>query len=96
MYQNWAVIAAFAFLYSAVAGKLERTPVSGAIVFIIFGLVFGPLGLGLVNLDVSAETLKTLVEITLALVLFIDAANADLAELRRSFKRKLLCRPRLF
>ncbi len=86
MYQNLAVIAAFVFLYSVVAGKLERTPISGAIVFIVFGFAFGPLGLGLVNLDVSAETLKTLVEITLALVLFIDAANADLGELRRSFK----------
>lgn len=86
MYENWAIIAGFIFLYSVLAGKLERTPVSGAVVFVLCGFAFGPLGLGWIDLDISTETLKTLVEITLALVLFIDAANADMDELRRSFR----------
>ena len=34
----------------------------------------------------SAEGLRTLAELTLALVLFTDAANADLAVLRRGFR----------
>ncbi len=29
MYQNLAILAAFAFVYSAVAGRLEKTPISG-------------------------------------------------------------------
>lgn len=86
MYENWAVIAAFVFLYSVVAGRIERTAINGAIVFIGFGLIFGPLGLGFLTLNVSADTLKTLVEMTLALVLFVDAAQADLGVLRRSFR----------
>ena len=40
MYENWAVIAAFVFLYSVVAGRIERTAISGAIVFTGFGLIF--------------------------------------------------------
>ena len=50
VYQNLAVIAGFAFVYSAVASRLERTPVSGPLVFVIFGFVVGPSGLGFIDL----------------------------------------------
>jgi NhaP-type Na+/H+ or K+/H+ antiporter len=73
-------------LYSVVAGRIERTAISGAIVFVGFGLIFGPLGLGFLTLNVSEDTLKTLVELTLALILFVDAAHADLGVLKRSFR----------
>ena len=84
MYQDLAILAVFVFLYSISAGRLERTPVNGAIVFAAFGLAFGPLGLGLLSLDVEAEGLRTLAELTLALVLFTDAANADFGVLKQS------------
>ncbi len=85
MYENIAILAAFVFLYSIISGKLERTPINGALVFIIFGLAFGPLGLGLLNLKVGAEGMRTLAEMTLALVLFTDASNANLGVLKKSF-----------
>jgi len=84
MYQNLAMLTAFVFLYSIAGGRLERTPISGAIVFTAFGLAFGPLGLNLLSLQVTAEALRTLAELCLALVLFTDAANADLTVLRKS------------
>jgi NhaP-type Na+/H+ or K+/H+ antiporter len=86
VYENLAILAAFVFLYSVTAGGWERTPVSGALVFTLFGLVFGPLGLGLLTLDVGAEGLRGLAELSLALVLFTDASNADLRVLRTSFR----------
>jgi NhaP-type Na+/H+ or K+/H+ antiporter len=82
-YQTLAVLAAFAFLYSVVASGLERTPINGALVYLFAGLACGPYGLGLVELNVEAEGVKGLAEFTLALVLFSDAANSDLAVLRR-------------
>jgi len=85
MYGRLAILAAFAFVYSVVASRLEKSPVSGAIVFLAFGLVTGPTGLGWLELDVRSETLQTVAEWTLALVLFTDSATADLATLRRSF-----------
>lgn len=85
MYQTVAVLFAFAFVYSLVAGRLERTPVAGALVFTAFGLAVGPIGLNLLTLDVHAQGLRTLAEMTLALVLFTDAANADLKVLRLSY-----------
>ncbi|MGB5453349.1 MAG: cation:proton antiporter [Sedimenticolaceae bacterium] len=86
VYLDMAVLAAFVFVYSIVGGALERTPVNGAIVFASLGLVFGPLGLGLLTLNVDAEGLRTLAELTLALVLFTDASNADLGVLKKSFR----------
>jgi NhaP-type Na+/H+ or K+/H+ antiporter len=84
MYWNLAVLAGFVFLYSVFAGRLERTLVGGAITYIAFGMVSGTPGLGILQLDVHAEGLRLLAELTLALVLFTDAANADLGVLRRS------------
>ncbi len=92
MYEQLAILAAFVFLYSVTAGGWERTPINGAFVFTAFGLVFGPLGLGLLTLDVDAEGIRTLAEVTLALVLFTDASNADLGVLKKSIQipRRLL------
>jgi NhaP-type Na+/H+ or K+/H+ antiporter len=82
-YQILTVLAAFAFFYSIVASRLERTPVSGAVVYLFVGLLCGPYGLGIIELDVDGEGLKRLAEFTLALVLFSDSANADLSVLKR-------------
>jgi len=83
MYTNLAVLAIFALFYSLVAGRLERTPISGPIVFLSFGLLAGPLGLGWLELDVDNHGLRVLADMTLALVLFIDAANANKSVLRK-------------
>jgi len=82
-YQVLTVLAAFAFFYSVVASRLERTPISGALVYLLAGLVCGPYGLKLIDLDVGAEGVKGLAEFTLALVLFSDSANSNLAVLRK-------------
>ncbi len=83
MYEPLAILAAFALVYSVLAGRVERTWISGPMVFIGFGCLVGPRGLGLLTLTPDAETLKSLAELTLALVLFTDAAGADLGVLRR-------------
>lgn len=82
MYVNLAILAVFAFIYSAIAGRVERSMVSGPIVFLLFGLISGPFGLGILNLDVDHQETRAIVDITLALILFIDAANADRGILR--------------
>ena len=63
VYQNLAIFVVFIFLYSILEGGLERTPVSGAIVFTAFGLLFGPLGLGLLKLQVDEEFLRALAQL---------------------------------
>jgi len=86
MYIELAVLALFIFCYSMVAGRLERAATSGPIVFVVAGLLMGPLGLGWFDGDISRTGLRVLADLTLALILFIDAANADLAILKRQFR----------
>jgi NhaP-type Na+/H+ or K+/H+ antiporter len=84
MYENLAVVAAFAFLYSAVAGRIERSMVTGPILFIAFGVICGPFGFGILGEDIDSIEIRVVADITLALILFIDASNADLKILSRN------------
>ena len=77
MYQNAALLAAFLLIYSAIAGRVERSLISGPIVFTRLGVILGPDGLGVLRIDIGGEGLRVLAELTLAMVLFTDAANAD-------------------
>jgi len=83
MYQNAAVLAGFALLFSAVSGGVARSWLSGPIVFTAAGFVLGSDLLGVVDLEVSAEGLRLLAEGALAMVLFTEAANADFDLLRQ-------------
>ncbi len=86
MYETLAVLGFFAFLYSLFAGGIERTWISAAIVFTLFGLIVNPSGLNILPLAADKETIKTLAELTLALVLFTDAAGANIGILRHVSK----------
>ena len=84
MYQNIAILALFILVYSSVAGRVERSWLSGPILFTVFGLLIGPVGLELLSFKSDKETIRTLAELTLALVLFTDAAGADMGVLRKA------------
>lgn len=81
-YQILTVFAAFAFIYSLVASRLEKTPVNGALVYVLAGMLVGPDLLGLINLSIEGETVSRLAEIALAICLFTDSSNANLTVLR--------------
>lgn len=84
MYENLALLAAFVLVYSSIAGAVDRTWVSGPIIFTGFGLLIGPVGLDLLTLEVDLEFIRGLAEITLAMVLFTDAAGANMSVLKKT------------
>jgi NhaP-type Na+/H+ or K+/H+ antiporter len=86
MYIELAIFALFVFCYTLVSGRLERAPASGPIVFVAAGFLMGPMVLAWFDGDVSRTELRVLADLTLALILFIDAANADLAVLKQQFR----------
>ena len=88
-YWNLLWLAGLILIFSTVAGRVERTWISGPMLFTGLGLLLGPLGLDLLELPIDGEMLRRLAELTLALVLFSDAANADLPVLRRSARLPL-------
>ena len=84
MYETLTLLAGFVLLYSAVAGAVERTWISGPIIFTAFGLLIGPVGFNLLSLETDRETIRSLAEVTLAMVLFTDAAGADMGVLKKN------------
>ena len=84
MYETLAVLALFIMVYSSVAGAVERRWVSGPIVFTCFGLLVGPAGFALLDWETDRELIRNLAEVTLAMVLFTDAAGADVRVLKNT------------
>jgi NhaP-type Na+/H+ or K+/H+ antiporter len=82
---EWSLaIVALALLgVAAVSRRLVGTPVTAAMVFVAFGVLVGPRVLDGVDLSSKSESVRTLAEATLALVLFSDASRVNLGELRR-------------
>ena len=78
----FAAIAAVLFAVALVSGPLAKSPITPPMVFAALGAVLGPLGLGLITIDISHGAVELLAEITLAVVLFSDAARIDLHNLR--------------
>jgi len=80
-----AVLLAMAFLgYALLSRRIGRSMVTGPMLFAALGLVIGPQVLGWVELEVSNRVIHALAEITLVVVLFTDAASADLGALTRA------------
>ncbi|MDW4498179.1 cation:proton antiporter [Sulfitobacter sp. D35] len=85
MYDQLAVLATFVFLYSLVSKSLEQTVVSGPMIFVTAGFLMGPSALGWFPGDNPDTLMRILADLTLALFLFIDAANANLRVLRERY-----------
>jgi NhaP-type Na+/H+ or K+/H+ antiporter len=82
IYQNLTLIAGFLLLYSIFAGRFESRLVNGPLMFLSVGVLLGPAVLDILHLSVDGPGLRLLAELTLAIVLFTDAANANLVVLR--------------
>lgn len=86
MHSLIAVIAILAFLYSIIAGRIERSFVSGPIIFVAAGIILGPLGLDWFHGPETRNDLRLMADLTLVLILFSDAANANLTTLKSRIK----------
>jgi NhaP-type Na+/H+ or K+/H+ antiporter len=86
VYSELAVVAIIAFIYSVVAGRVERSAITGPIVFVVVGFLIGPFGTGWIQPDLGNADLRLLADLTLALILFIDAAGADLKVLKQHIR----------
>ncbi|WP_323793622.1 cation:proton antiporter, partial [Nocardioides sp.] len=76
------LIAAAIFGFALFSRGADRSMITAPMVFTAVGLAVGGEGLGLFDLDLEGEAASILVEATLVLVLFTDAARIDLTKLR--------------
>lgn len=81
---TWAlpVIAGVLLAFAAVSGRVAGTPVTAPIIFTLGGLLFGATAVGVIDVESTAETVRLLAEVTLALVLFSDASKVNASTLR--------------
>ncbi|MBZ2195869.1 cation:proton antiporter [Occultella gossypii] len=74
------LIVASVLAYAITARRLERVGITAAMVFVAIGVVLGESGTAIVPVDPDAPWLLSVAEITLALLLFSDAARLRLRE----------------
>jgi|SRR5271165_2071135 len=77
-----AVIAACIILWGVFSTWLERYNITAPIAFVVMGLLVTHEPLNLMHINLESATLRYVAELTLALVLFTDAARVNLRKLR--------------
>jgi sodium/hydrogen antiporter len=80
-----AIVAAALLAVAGVSRRLTGTPVTPAMVFVLIGVLVGPLVLDDVTASPTGSTVRTLAEATLTVVLFADASRIKPRVLRREY-----------
>ncbi len=70
------------FLFGLVSKASERWYVTGPMVFVIVGVLVGPLGFELFAMHATSDSVKLIAEVTLMLILFTDATMINPEALR--------------
>jgi len=81
----FGLIAGVLVVSALAAGLVERAPLSFPMLFLGLGFLLGGRGLQLVSIGLDSRVLEVVAIATLALVLFLDAINLELTELRRDW-----------
>ncbi|HXY28561.1 MAG TPA: cation:proton antiporter, partial [Acidimicrobiales bacterium] len=79
-----AVVSACIVLWGLVSARLERWDVSAPIAFVVLGLVVTHGPTGILHFSLHSATIRSVAELTLALVLFADASRVNVRLLRAS------------
>jgi len=64
----------------------NRTVLSSAVLFLVFGFVAGPAGLGLVTIDIDSALVSQISELALFAILFSDGLKVGWQDLRRAWR----------
>lgn len=81
----FAIVAVVLTLSALAAGLVERAPLSFPMIFLGLGFLLGPVGLDVMDINLHSPILETVATLTLALVLFLDAVNLEVARERREW-----------
>jgi sodium/hydrogen antiporter len=77
-----AVVSACVIVWGLVSARLERWDVTAPIAFLVLGLGAANGPVALIHVNLHASDIRSLAEITLALVLFADASRVNVKALR--------------
>lgn len=77
-----AVLALVVLGWAALSDRFARWNITGPLVFVVTGFLMGNPFWGPLTVDVNAPSVHAIAEMTLALLLFSDAARVDMTKLR--------------
>ncbi|MEM8505941.1 MAG: cation:proton antiporter [Cyanobacteria bacterium P01_D01_bin.1] len=85
-----AAVAIFVLAFGSLSRRLERSIITPPMAYVIYGLLIGPVALGLTSgISLSNETIRVLAESALAVVLFTDASRIQFGRLEAGYKLPL-------
>jgi len=71
--------------FGLVSARAGRSPITAPMVFVTAGVLVGPGVLDIVEVSINSEVVQLLAEITLVLILFVDASTISLKALRSEY-----------
>ncbi|HEX6148553.1 cation:proton antiporter [Nocardioides sp.] len=80
---TFAVLMLLVLAWAVTSYRLAKVNITGALVFTVAGYLLGNPTWGALTVDVETSSIHLLAELTLALLLFSDAARVNLSQLRR-------------
>src|ERR687886_3002689 len=89
----FALIGTVLVLSAMMSGIIERAPVSFPMIFLGLGFLLGPRGLDVIRVDPHNPALEAIAILSLSFVLFLDAVNLQLGELRHDWLLALCSLP---
>ena len=72
------------FIYGIFSKLAERSPITGPMFFMVVGILVSPVGLDLFELHFRAAETKNIAEITLIIILFVDASMIEFSKLGKT------------
>ena len=81
--QTALVLIALVFCYALVSGLIRRWYVAPALIFVLLGMALGPFGLSLLDAGPGTEGYTVLAQVTLTVILFVQASRLDLGSAMR-------------
>src|SRR3712207_3205773 len=81
-----AIVGVVIIIAALISGAIERSNLPQVAVFLGVGAVLGPAGLGILDIGLDSPVLRVVATLSLALVLFTDAVQLNINEVRRHWK----------
>ena len=78
------VLSAVAIVFALTSRRLERWSIGGPVLFLVGGVLLGPGFTDVLHPPLGGDTVQTVSEVTLAILLFTDASTLGVRVLRRS------------
>ena len=79
-------VALLVFLFGLVSAVADRSPITAPMVFVAVGVLVGPMGVDIFDVEIDSTIIKIIAEVTLVLILFTDASTIHLRALKSEYK----------